>query len=157
LEQKGGVKDFDAVLGDRVKYVYLEVRRRIAKQSKALQLDDSDTPDLAEETGTIISELEAREERELEIKCALECLRKLPQHSRNILLRYYEGEKLTCAQREEKHRLLALELAKIPPEEATEQQIRRAKNNLESRISKLRKNYLRPWKETCMKRMRSRR
>jgi DNA-directed RNA polymerase specialized sigma24 family protein len=155
LEQNGGVKNFDALLGNRVNHVYMEERRRIARQAKAIQLDDPETPDLAEET--MIGELEEREERELEMRCYRECLRKLPERSRDIIIRYCEGENLTSKQREEKHRTQALELAKIPPEEATEEQITRAKNNLESRVSKLRSNCLQPWKETYMKRMRSRR
>lgn len=153
----GGIKDFNAMLCTITNHVYHEELRRILRQAATHQLDDPETPELAAEVSAIDRELEGRDEIELENSCYLECLQKLPEHILNIFFRYYETENLTPGQREEKRCNLALELAGLAVEEATPQQIKRAKNNLDSLISKWRNTRLKPWKETCMKRMLSRR
>jgi hypothetical protein len=142
------IHSFHAMLENRIGHVYHEELRRL---SKLVPLPDSDDPDIASETHSVDRELEQKEKEAITTECYKKCLDDLPIHISKIFFEYYDTEELTPAERTYARQQLALKVANIPHSEATPEKLKRAKNNLDSMISKWRKKHLEPCKEKCLK------
>ncbi|HSE20351.1 MAG TPA: hypothetical protein VLB68_01800 [Pyrinomonadaceae bacterium] len=149
LERAGQkIHSFYAMLENRIGHVYHEELRRL---SKLVPLPDIDDSDIASETDSADKEMEQKEKETIKTECYKKCLDDLPMHISIIFVEYYDTEELTPAERTYARQRLALKLANIPPSEATPEKLKRARNNLDSMISKWRRKHLEPCKEKCLK------
>jgi hypothetical protein len=95
--------------------------------------------------------MEEREERALKVNCYKRCLDELPEYVLNIFLEYYDMDGVPPAARADARRKIALRVAGISAEGATPEEVANAKGNLDSMLSKWRKNTLAPCKDKCLK------
>ena len=151
----GEIEGFEAMLEDRVKLVYHEALRRYSRLLPDIRPDSHETTEAASPAVLIDRALEEEEERARLNRCLIECLRELPEHVRNIFLEYFDTDAYSPHERVEMRLRLALREANIPVEQATPEQIFRARRNLNTMISKWRTNHLKPCKEKCLKRVAS--
>jgi hypothetical protein len=149
-----GIEHFYGMLNNRVDHVWREELRRMRKPSPSI-----DDPDFVERPAMVVTfdrELEENEENAIKIRCYKKALASLPKHILDLLLEYYRVEELPPTERTEAHIQLALRQGGVSPADVTAEQIKRLRNNLDSKISKWRNKVLAPRKEKCMKREHSR-
>jgi hypothetical protein len=142
------ILNFYAMLENRIGHVYHEVLRALSRPPEPLPDDDSD---LVSQTNSAEKEMEEKEARLIKAKCYRKCLNELPPHVLNIFLENYGANKLPPAERTQTRLNLALRIAEIPAQAATPEEFKRAKNNLDSMISKWRTKHLEPCMDKCLK------
>jgi hypothetical protein len=145
------IKNFYAMLENRIDHVYHEELRRIFKHAGSTSRDDASAFETPEPSDPIDRRIEEEEERAIINRCYKECLGKLPEHVLSIFLEYYGKETLTPKERTAARIRLAVKVADISAAEETPERLKRAKNNLDSMISKWRRNHLDPCKDSCLK------
>lgn len=138
---------FGAMLENRVRHVYHEELRRLSVAAHMLDVDDTD---VASQAILMDREMEEEETRRLEVECYKRCLDELPEHVLNIFLEYYDMDGVPPGARADARRKIALRAEGISPEGATPEEVTGAKGNLDSRLSKWRRNTLAPCKDKCM-------
>jgi hypothetical protein len=143
------ILDFLAMLESRVGHVYHEELRRLSRAARQLDVNDVN---LADRAALMDRALEETEEASLAVECYKRCLGELPQRILDIFLEYYDVEGLTPGERAEARRRLALKVEGIPPDEATPEKVKSAKDKLDIKLSKWRKRKLTPCKDECLKR-----
>jgi hypothetical protein len=143
------ILDFPAMLESRVGHVYHEELRRLSRAARHLDIDNLD---LADRTAPVDRALEETEEASLTVECYKRCLGELPPGILDIFLEYYDVEGLTPSERAEARRRLALKVEGAPPDEATPEKVRAAKDKLDIMLSKWRRRKLTPCKDECLKR-----
>ena len=139
------INNFYAMLEDRIGHVHFEELRKLGRFTN---IDDLD---VASETTSPAEHLELNEIKAIEARCYKKCLEDLPLHISNIFIEYYDLDELSPKERTEARRQLALREANLSPSETTPEELKRAKNNLESLICKWRKKHLTPCKNKCLK------
>jgi hypothetical protein len=143
------IENFEAMLNSKIDHVYKEELRRIQKLIRDTQsLDDPDAR-LTHTSPAIDGELE-EEQRTVKLECQKKCLKELPKDILNTFLEYYGRRTDTATARTEARLKLALQDANLSPSEATPEQVKRAKNNLDSKICKWRRNRLQPCQKKCI-------
>ena len=141
------IHNFHAMLENRIGHVYHEELRKIFKAAKFIDIDDVNAlPD----TSSPFDELEQKERYELIVRCHQKCFEDLPAHIADIFVEYYGTDGLSPSQRTHKRQQLAARLAGLLPSEATLEEMKKAKDNLQSLIWKWRKKHLTPCKNKCM-------
>jgi DNA-directed RNA polymerase specialized sigma24 family protein len=143
---------FEAMLEDRVRLVTHEAIRRYSKE-----VPGGGSPDLRAAGVLVDRALEDEEERERVNRCMAECLRKLPERARRVLIEYCDTNAYPPHERSEMRTTLALREAGVPVDGATPEQRANARRNLRVMVSKLRKDRLQPCKESCLRALASRR
>jgi len=142
------ILNFYAMLENRIHHVYHEELRRLSVSARMLDVDEMD---VASQTASIDREMEEREAWALEVNCYKRCLDELPEHVLNIFLEYYDMDGVPPAARADARRKIALRVAGISAEDATREEVANAKGNLDSMLSKWRRNTLTPCKDKCLK------
>ena len=138
------IDNFYAMLENRIGHVHFEELRKLAR------LTNIDDLDVASETSSPAEHLELNEMKAIMSRCYKKCLADLPPHISNIFVEYYDLDELPPIERTQARRQLALREANLSPSEVTPEELMRAKNNLESLISKWRKKHLTPCKNKCL-------
>lgn len=141
------IHDFYAMLEDRIGHVYHEELRKIKRAKKLVDIDDLTAPP---ETISADKEMEEEETRALRLHCYQKCFDNLPSHISSIFMEYYDTEGLLPKERTHKRQQMALRIGNLPAN-TTLEEMKRAKRNLDTQLSKWRKNHLRPCMDKCMK------
>lgn len=142
------ILNFQAMLENRIGHVYHEELRRLLRAARAVEIDRID---VVSPTALIDREMEDGETRAIKAECHQRCLDELPEHVLEIFLEYYDVGGLTPAARTEARRRLALRVAGIAPSAATPEAAAAAKRNLDSMLSKWRRNTLARCNDKCLK------